>query len=401
MKRALNYGDLGTFLNDLRNAHYHDPVISAMLKAWKRFDKEVPEFADTGISDEATEKLVKRFNEVVGDDIKPVTLTSYANNLRKAVSQLHDYYEATGTLNVAMSNTAPVKAAPAKTKEEHSGVLTYGDMGEYFVAYREDYPNEENAGRWLSTYNSVIARVPYAAASEIDPERTEAILATFERIATSAAETRAAARQAADEDEAERLLALPVLMLSTVRNYQFWFRHAIRHYVEFVNLPYAEVDVDERRERRLAAARAEKEAAKAAEAKREAASAKRRAAAEASAAVVKEAPAIVVPKATAPKVPKVKGTEVEVPEAKAPESLPERAEEAVAALPQEAASQALPPVAEEREPVEEPGLTQYRFLLRRGTLVSLGLPDDLTRREAERLSQWIATFVIDSETEAA
>jgi hypothetical protein len=389
MKRALNYGDLGTFLNDLRNANYHDAVISAMLKAWKRFDNEVPEFADTAISDEATEKLIKRFGEVVGNDVKPVTRTSYANNLRTAVSQLHDYYEATGTLNVTMSNSAPTPA-PAK-KQEHSGPLTYGDMGKYFTDYRDDYPDEENAGRWLSTYNSVIARVPYAAASEIDPERTEAILATFERVATSADETRAAAKQAADDAEAARLLALPELALSTVRNYQFWFRHAMRHYVEFAEIPYAEVDVEERRERRLAAARAEKEAAKAAEAKRAAARAKRKAAVEASAAavVVEKAPVIVAPKAKAPKA--------KVSAVKAPQPLPERVEEVAAAVQEKAAPQALPAVAEEPNPVKEPGLTEYRFLLRRGTHVSLGLPDDLTAREAERLSRWIDTFVIDSE----
>jgi hypothetical protein len=222
----------------------------------------------------------------------------------------------------------------------------------------------------------VISRVPFAASSEIDPERTEAILAAFERIATSEEEARAAAKQV-DEAEAARLRALPVLMLSTVRNYQFWFRHAMRHYCEFVNLPYAEVDVAERRERRLAAERAEKEAAKAAQAKRAAAKAKRKAAPEASEAPAVEAPAVVVP------------------EEKSPEPPPEQVEEPVVVAPEEVAPQVLPAIV---EVVEDSGLSEYRFLLRRGTHVTLGLPDDLTRREAERLSQWIGTFVIDPET---
>lgn len=370
MKRALNYGDLGTFLNDLRNANYHDPAIRTMLNAWRRFDKELPDFADTGISDEATEKLIKRFGEAVRDEVKPVTITSYANNLRKAQSKLHEHYEATNSL------TVPVHSASAPPAKEPSGVLTYGDMGEHLNAYRDDYPEEDNATRWLSTYNSVISRVPFAASSEIDPERTEAILAAFERIATSEEEARAAAKQV-DEAEAARLRALPVLMLSTVRNYQFWFRHAMRHYCEFVNLPYAEVDVAERRERRLAAERAEKEAAKAAQAKRAAAKAKRKAAPEASEAPAVEAPAVVVP------------------EEKSPEPPPEQVEEPVVVAPEEVAPQVLPAIV---EVVEDSGLSEYRFLLRRGTHVTLGLPDDLTRREAERLSQWIGTFVIDPET---
>jgi len=91
---------------------------------------------------------------------------------------------------------------------------------------------------------------------------------------------------------------------------------------------------------------------------------------------------------------------IAVPEVKVSEPLPERVVEAVVAAPEEAAPQVLPAAIEERDPVEQPRLTEYRFLLRRGTLVSLGLPDDLTRREAERLSRWIDTFVIDSDSDA-
>lgn len=45
---------------------------------------------------------------------------------------------------------------------------------------------------------------------------------------------------------------------------------------------------------------------------------------------------------------------------------------------------------------QDEGLIGYAFLLRPGLPLTVALPDDLTRAEADRLSQWVSSFVIET-----
>jgi len=350
MKRDLTYGDLGTYVHNRRTANKQDTKIAGAYNAWNSFSHRVPGLAGTVISDEATEKVLRQFAENAQGELKESTINTYSSDFRRGLAFMLHHVELTGTLDVEAED-ASVETAPAAPEIAVAPKRTpiYGDFGEYLVAYHEDNPRDETAKRWAGAYTAVMLRVPDAAEEHIDPETTEQILARFGEIAIDAKATKAAAKAIDfDDDAAESLKRAPVIKVSTMRHYQGCFRKALEHYCKVRHFPYAQVSTEERRQRSIAATRARK--ARLAE---EAAEAERQTAAKIEAARIAAA-------------------------AEAARA------EAVAALAAEA----------EEEPAEEE-LPEYTFLLRPGVIVGLSLPDDLTRDEADRLSQWIGAFVIE------
>jgi len=350
MKRDLIYGDLGTYVNNRRTANKQDTKIAGAYNAWNAFSHRVPGLAGTTISDEATEKILRQFAENAQSDLKESTINTYSSDFRRGLAFMLHHVELTGGLDVEAEDT-PVEPAPAAPEIVVAPKRTpiYGDFGEYLVAYQEDNPRDETASRWAGAYAAVMLRVPDAAEEHIDPETTEQLLARFGEIAIDAKATKAAVKAIDfDDDAAEALKRAPVIKISTMRHYQGCFRKALEHYCKVRHFPYTQISTEERRQRSLAATRERK--ARLAE---EAAEAERRTAEKIEAARI----------------------------AAAAEAA--RAEAIAAAT------------AEAEEEVPEEELGEYTFLLRPGLVVGLNLPDDLTRDEADRLSQWVGAFVID------
>lgn len=354
MKRDLTYGDLGTYVNNRRAANKHDTKIAGAYNAWNAFSHRVPGLAATTISDETTDKILRQFAENAQPDLKTSTINTYSSDFRRGLAFMLTHVELTGGLDVeAETDAAPVEAAPAppEIRVAPKRKPIYSDFGEYLVAYREDNPRDETASRWAGAYDAVMLRVPDAAEEHIDPETTEQLLARFGEIAIDVRATRAAAKAIDfDDDAAEALKQAPIIKISTMRHYAGCFRKALQHYCEVRHFPYEQLSTEERRQRSLAATRARK--ARLAE---EAEEAERRTAAKIEAARIAAA-------------------------AEAARA------EAAAAITVEAEA--------EEELIEEE-LMEYTFLLRPGLIVGLHLPDDLTRDEADRFSQWIGAFVIE------
>lgn len=355
MNHTLVYGDLRTYLKNRRQVD-KGYGIKGIDVGWRKFADMLPEILDTPITNETTDKLVDRFKEAARGNLQDSTIKNYSSAFRHGLDLMLQHVEDTGTLDV------PVPVPVAKTVPVR--MPTYSDMGEYLIAYREDNPDDETARRWMSAYDGVFNRVPDAINEAIEPETTEQIMERFATIASSAkAASKAAAKIARTDPKAAAILqGTSVLKRNTLSTYGSAFRDAIRFYCEVRKLDYTEVSAEERR-RRAKARRAE-----AAEKSRRAKAAAK-AAAEAAAKAAAEAAAKAVP---------------------APETASE-APEAAVDLPADTTA----PAAE----AADPELADYRFLLRPGTVVALSLPDDLTRREADRLSQWISSFVIDPQPE--
>lgn len=352
MKRDLTYGDLGTYVNNRRTANHQDTKIAGAYNAWNAFARRVPGLAGTTISDEATEKVLRQFAENAQPELKDSTINTYSSDFRRGLGFMLHHVELTGGLDVeAEAEAAPVESAPAppEIRVAPKRKPLYADFGEYLVAYQEDNPRDETISRWAGAYTAVMLRVPDATEEHIDPETTEQLLERFGEIAIDAKATKAAAKAIDfDDDAAEALKRAPIIKISTMRHYAGCFRKALEHYCEVRHFPYKQLSTEERRQRSIAITRARK--ARLAE---EAAEAERQTAAKIEAAKIAAA-----------------------------------AEAARAQVEAElAAAQAVVEVEEE--------LAKYTFLLRPGLIVGLNLPDDLTRDEADRLSQWISAFVIE------
>lgn len=156
-----------------------------------------------------------------------------------------------------------------------------------------------------------------------------------------------------DPERTEQLLqqfikaATPHLKKGTLSHYQFCFRQAVSFYCGVRGLDYEEVSVAERRRRRLEAEREAKPKSK----------------------------------------PKPKRARPVADEAPEPVDTVEDTDVAAEAVTE------LEPVP---EPAEEiPDLIEYAFKLRPGMITGMPLPDDLTEREADRISQWVHSFVLD------
>lgn len=350
MKRDLTYGDLGTYVNNRRTANNQDTKIAGAYNAWNAFARRVPGLAGTTISDEATEKVLRQFAENAQPELKDSTINTYSSDFRRGLGFMLHHVELTGGLDVE-AETAPVEAAPAppEIRVAPKRKPLYADFGEYLVAYQEDHPRDETISRWAGAYTAVMLRVPDAAEEHIDPETTEQLLERFGEIAIDAKATKAAAKAIDfDDDAAEALKRAPIIKISTMRHYAGCFRKALEHYCEVRHFPYKQLSTEERRKRSIAITQARKK--RVAE---EAAEAERR---------------------TAAKI--------------------EAARIAAAAEAARAGAIAAATAEAEEEVVEEE-LGEYTFLLRPGLIVGLNLPDDLTRDEADRLSQWISAFVIE------
>lgn len=352
MKRDLSYGDLGVYVNNRRVADKHDKKIGGVYNAWNAFAHRVPGLAATTISDEATDKILRQFAENAQSELKDSTISTYSSDFRRGLGLMLQHVELTGGLDVeAVSEEQAAPAAPEIRVAPKRKPL-YGDFGEYLVAYQEDHPGDETAKRWAGAYTAVMLRVPDAAEEHIDPETTEQILTNFGEIAIDPKATKAAAK-AIDYDDtaAEALKHAPIIKISTMRHYQGCFRKALEHYCAARHFPYTQISTEERRQRSVALTR-ERKARQA----REAAEAEERAAAKIEAARIAAA--------------------AEAARAQAEAALAAKAENTV-------------------ETEAEEALAEYTFLLRPGLIVGLNLPDDLSRDEADRLSQWIGAFVID------
>jgi hypothetical protein len=347
MKRALSYGDLGVYVNNRRIADKHDKKIAGVYNAWNAFAHRVPGLAATTISDEATDKILRQFAENAQSELKESTINTYSSDFRRGLAFMLQHVELTGSLDVEPAGEETVPAAP-EIRVAPKRKPIYDDFGEYLVAYQEDNPGDETAKRWAGAYKAVMLRVPDAAEEHIDPETTEQILTNFGKIAIDAKATKAAAK-AIDYDDAaaEALKRAPIIKISTMRHYQGCFRKALEHYCEVRHFPYTPIDTEERRQRSLAFTR-ERKARQA----QEAAEAEERTAAKIEAA-------------------------------------------RIAAAAEVARAQTEAALGAETAVEDEAALAEYTFLLRPGVIVGLNLPDDLTRDESDRLSQWIGAFVIE------
>lgn len=219
MKHTLTYGDLGDYIVKRREADKTDQTMRNSSNAWNKFAKLLPDLAATAISDEATEKMVTRFEEAAGDQLSPATITNYTKSFRRVLAAFQRSVDATGSREVP----APQPAATSQT----STAPTYGHIREYAIALQEEDPDYDQPKRWLTAYDSVVKRLPEAADMTIDPERTEQIMAQFSEAATN-------------------------LRPGTIGTYQSSFRQAVRNYCEVVNVDYVEIDPDERRRRAAA-----------------------------------------------------------------------------------------------------------------------------------------------------
>lgn len=356
MNHTLVYGDLRTYLKNRRQVD-KGYGIKGIDVGWRKFADMLPEILDTPITNETTDKLVDRFKEAAHGNLQDSTIKNYSSAFRHGLDLMLQHVEDTGTLDVPLpaAKTTPVR------------MPKYSDMGEYLIARREESPDDETARRWMSAYDAIFNRVPDATDEAIDPETTEQIMERFATIASSAKTAKKAAAKISrtDPKAAAILQGTSVLKRNTVSTYGSAFRDAIRFYCEVRKLDYTEVSPEERRRR----ARARRAEAAAEESRRAEAAAQ--AAAEAATRAAAETAANAVPE---------------------PEPASE-APEAAVDLPADTTA----PAAE----AAGPQLADYRFLLRPGTVVALSLPDDLTRREADRLSQWISSFVIDPQPEVS
>lgn len=219
MKHTLTYGDLGDYIIKRRKADKTDQTMRNSSNAWNKFAKLLPDLAATAISDEATDKMVTRFEEAAGDQLSPATITNYTHSFRRVLAAFQRSVDATGSREVPV----PQPAATSQT----STALTYGHMREYAIALQDEDPDYDQPKRWLTAYDSVVKRLPDAADMTIDPERTEQIMAQFSEAATN-------------------------LRPGTIGTYQSSFRQAVRNYCEVVNVDYVEIDPDERRRRAAA-----------------------------------------------------------------------------------------------------------------------------------------------------
>lgn len=319
MTRSITYGDLGRYLDDSRKAYPKETYLRQMYTAWKRFVKEFPELKDTAITEEDTDKAIRRLPEVA-TDLQPSTLNNYARSLPAGIDRYLGYIEQTGNTQFVSSDA---QAVPI----DEGGALTYGHLLDYVTAYREENWDNSTAKKWYGACNAVAARIHDLDQRDISPEETETILAEF-----------SAAVEASKKDRLTR---------RTVASYRTSFRQAVREYCERVGLPYAQIDRHELRLRTLVGQRRAK---------------------------------VGEPTAPAPK----REAEADV-EADVDVETPSDAEQAVV-------------VAEAVivDPHSLPaGFADYTFLLRPHVSISVPLPTDLTAAEAERLAQWIGSFVIE------
>lgn len=303
------YGDLGDYIHARRRSDTADTRVRQQYTAWNRFNQDLPDLAGTNISAEHTDKAITQFEENA-TDLQPVTIGNYKRSFQESVDDFLHYIDETG--NTQLDLDAHSHAPTQDQGQTRSGVLTYSDAHLYFLAYREENPDDLDGKHWTGAFKAVGSRVQIDDTT-ISPEHTEDILEAFN--AVTAAEKR------------NRLKS------STVSSYRTWFRQAIRAYCKYIDMPYPELNVQDRRRRTLAQHQNHTEAA--------------------------------TIQASEPVETKKDHTEAPV--------AAETPSQTVRTVPQ----------------------AEYKFLLRPGVRLAINLPDDLTHTEADRLSQWVSSFVID------